>query len=255
MSVPRIAFFYWTGGPLPWLREQALVSFRRHHPDWEVVLGSPERRPVPAGVRLELDTETDPALPPAARSDAWRWGVLAARGGVYADTDVVFVRPLDDLLSGDHDAWITQDFGTEVPAAGYTVGCDSPGGLRHRIPRVRVSIGVLAARAGSQFFARLAAAARGLGPTGDYQGHGTSLVAANWKTATEGLSLGNLPGRAFYGGWSHHQVRALWAQDAAPGLGEHGVHWYGGSPESAPFAGAQGIGDLPPCRVRRAISG
>lgn len=248
--IPRRAFFYWTGPPLPWLREQSLVTFRRHHPDWEVFLGSPEApvRPLPAGVEWLPDDVTTSDLPPATRSDWWRYHVLGKLGGLYADTDVLFLKNLEPLFSGDYDTWLTLDGGTEYPGAPWTYQGPALGKRRSG-----VSIGLLAARPGSQFFLRAADWCSWTRESSDYQSHGTRLLVAHWEELTPGSRLGSIPFRAFYRGSSGYQVRGLWTESGAFQAREYGLHWYGGSPESLPFQGAQSVDDLPDCWVRQAI--
>lgn len=239
--IPRVAHFYWTGGPLPWLREQGLVSFVRHHPGWDVVLASPEDRPVPEGVRLVRDDVTDPRLPPAARSDAWRWHVLAMSGGLYADTDVLFLRSVEPIFSADTEAWLTQDTGTPLVK-------------KHRGPRF--SIGVVASQPGAAFFRRLDELARCEPASEDYQSHGTSLIVRHWASLPR-ERLANLPGRAFYRGAVPESIAALWQPcgDVVFGPHEFGLHWYGGSRRSERAAVARSDDELPDCLVRRALAG
>lgn len=245
--IPKIAHFYWTGGPLPWLREQAIVSFCRLHPDWEVVLASPETRSVPPGCRYVFDRVTDSRLAPAARSDVYRYHALAEYGGLYADTDVIFMRNVEPLFNCDkRDAWITTDSGTALPCMG-----------RYHSGRwkVQLSIGVLAAPKGSQFYKRVFNSARNVAPCEDYQSHGTSLIVKQWDHLSHGLLFGEIPGKAFYRGSSAKQVHPLWHTDEG-GFGEHeyGLHWYGGSVESTPFLAARSVEDLPQGLVRRALT-
>lgn len=257
--IPKQAFFYWSGPELPWIRAQTIETFRRHHPGWRLVLGSPEDRVPPPGVELLRDDVTDPALPVAARSDVWRYHVLHAHGGLYSDLDVAFVRSTEPLWEGDHDAWITTDLGTPVREAGLRMDRGVP--LRNSLGQVRwnvaLSLGVLAARQGSVFYRRALELARAVrGASVDYQSHGTNLLVAHWRALHDGLSLGPVPAEAFYREGSNPTiVRRLWTQDGATfPAGELGVHWFGGSPESEPYLAARSLEDLPACWVRRALT-
>lgn len=246
--IPRVCYFYWGGGPLPWIRAQSLATFARHHPGWRMVLGSPDLEVAPAGVELERDNVTDPRLPWAARADVWRYAALR-RGGLYADTDVLFRRSVEPLLEGEHDAWITQDGGHVIP--GSKASWRSVNGKKI-FTRAGLSIGVLGARDGSAFFGRAYALAASTRPGTDYQSHGTSLLVRHWSTLSAGLRLGPLPFASFYGGSSAHDVRAVWSPGSEPNHKAYALHWYGGSPESAPFLGATCAADLPDCAVRSA---
>ena len=247
--IPKTAFFYWTGGPLPWLRERALTSFQKLHPEWHVVLGSPEDRNVPAGVTLLRYTVTDPLLPPAARSDVWRWHALHKYGGVFSDTDVVFVKPIEVLFQEEKDVWLTLDMGTPVPH--YGVKRRS----RHAPVEamVSVSIGIVGARRGSLFMSRLAELARRTPVSSDYQSHGTTLITKNWKELYKDVEFGPIYSHHFYPYTSSHkEVIKLWQ----PGqLAEEllGVHWYGGSPASTLYGQVQCLADLPESLVKTAL--
>jgi hypothetical protein len=238
---------------MSWLREQSLVTFRRHHPDWEVYIGSPEppARPLPAGVQWLPDDVTRDGLPPAARSDWWRYHVLAKLGGFYADTDVLFTRNVEPLFDGDYDAWLTLDGGTYYPGAKWTYQGPALG----KRPS-GVSIGVLAAhpaRGDARFFLRAADWCEWTHDATDYQSHGTRLLVAHWEELAAGSRLGSIPFRAFYRGSSAPDVRAIW-QPGRIEPREYGVHWYGGSPESRPYEWVRCADDLPESAVRRALS-
>lgn len=225
-----------------------MATFARHHPGWRLVLGSPDLERAPDGVELERDTVTSSALPPAARSDVWRWWALQ-RGGWWSDCDVLYLRSVEPLLVGDHDAWVTTDGGTRFAGARKWW---EPSPFGKRLHWEGLSIGAIGTRDGSEFAIRalkVATAGRGTG----YQAHGTEALAAEWPSLSRGLSLGPLPFRFFYFGSSAPQVRALWLPAAWPHPEAFGLHWYGGSPESRPFLGAKSVDDLPACAVRRCL--
>jgi hypothetical protein len=240
--IPHIAHFYWTGGQLPWLREQALITFKKHHPTWKVTLWSPEDREVPPGVELGRDTITDIYLPPAARSDVFRYYLLHTYGGVYADTDIIFLKNLEPMLDHTCDAMLTMDIGTPIRVHSIT----------------KVSIGVLAAKQGSVFFRRmfdLAFGKPGEVREGDiYQTHGTNLIVKYWESLRDGVSLTNIPARYFYGhGSSKRFVERLWNSHTEDFPEAYGIHYYAGSYESKPFIDARSQEELPDCIIRDAL--
>lgn len=213
-----------------------------------MVLGTTEDVPgLPAWVEVERDYVTDPRLEPAQRSDVWRYHVLRG-GGFYADTDVLFLRSVEPLLTGDHDAWITQDGGTGYKGAGKAVERAPGGGKRFR--QHGLSIGVLAAKRGSEFFCRAYELARHVSPSPDYQSHGTVLLAKHWDELRAGLSLGAIPFAEFYGGSSNADVEALWRPGQLPD--RTGLHWYGGSPAST-GAAATSLEGLAHSVIREAL--
>jgi inositol phosphorylceramide mannosyltransferase catalytic subunit len=70
-------------------------SWRRHHPDWELVTWTDATLPP-----LRNQAQFDAATTPAQRADLARYELLLDRGGVYVDCDMECLRPLDELLDG-----------------------------------------------------------------------------------------------------------------------------------------------------------
>lgn len=133
-SIPNRAMFFWAGGPLPWLRYLSLWSFKRLHPNWEVVLflGDPApfppaqhplpwpekldwMEPVPtqdylpqvAGLGIEIKQWRPPAGYPGAtpshQNDLCRWGALSEFGGWFFDTDILFVERIETITESCTD--------------------------------------------------------------------------------------------------------------------------------------------------------
>jgi mannosyltransferase OCH1-like enzyme len=74
-------------------------SWRRHHPEWEMRLWTDDSLPDDF-VRPEA---YERLRNPAERSDIIRLEVLFRFGGVYVDTDVECLRPIDPLVGEDVD--------------------------------------------------------------------------------------------------------------------------------------------------------
>lgn len=104
--IPRLIHFVyglWDTSPgLPWRCRASLGSWRRHHPDWSMVLWS----------RLDADHLVETAFPelqatyrglarPVQRCDLLRYLLLLRFGGVYADLDLRCDAPLRPLLLGE----------------------------------------------------------------------------------------------------------------------------------------------------------
>ena len=95
--IPRILHRVWLGSrPLPEEQRAFGVSWETHHPRWEHRLWGDDDL-----ASLEIEAAAFDRAPDAsARSDIVRHHVLARHGGVYVDTDVECLRPLDPLLRG-----------------------------------------------------------------------------------------------------------------------------------------------------------
>jgi mannosyltransferase OCH1-like enzyme len=93
--IPRIFHHIWLGpDPLPDDHRPWIETWRRHHPDWEHRLWT------------EDDLPEDPIRPevverlraPVERADILRLEILYRHGGVYLDTDLECLRPIDGVL-------------------------------------------------------------------------------------------------------------------------------------------------------------
>lgn len=97
--IPHIIHYCWFGGtPMPDMAQECIDTWRRLMPDWEY--------------RLWNEENFDPDSTPYTReayaagkyafvSDYVRLWALREHGGVYLDTDVRLLRPLDPLMNLD----------------------------------------------------------------------------------------------------------------------------------------------------------
>lgn len=110
MSIPRVIHYCWFGrGEKSALMKQCMESWKKYCPDWEIIEWNEDN----------YDVNFCPYTAKAYREK--RWGFLpdAARldivyryGGVYLDTDVELLRPLDELL--ENEAWFGYGTNTEI---------------------------------------------------------------------------------------------------------------------------------------------
>lgn len=91
--IPRILHRIWLGdAPLPEAYRAYGEEWSRLHPGWEMRLWTDADAPRPQGVERARNL--------AERADLIRYEILRRHGGVYVDTDVEALRPIDDLLVG-----------------------------------------------------------------------------------------------------------------------------------------------------------
>lgn len=93
--IPRTIHYFWFGGPKTALAKMCIASWRRHCPGWEI--------------REWNESNVDIGSSPFASAAfaARKWGFvpdplrmikICEEGGVYLDTDVELIRPIDDLV-------------------------------------------------------------------------------------------------------------------------------------------------------------
>jgi Glycosyltransferase sugar-binding region containing DXD motif len=96
--IPRILHHIWIGpDPLPEDQGPWIESWKRHHPDWEHRLWTEEDLPEDP-IRPEI---LERLRAPVERADILRLEILFRHGGVYLDTDLECLRPVDDVLEGE----------------------------------------------------------------------------------------------------------------------------------------------------------
>lgn len=112
--IPKVIHYIWFGGkPLPELAQKCIASWRKYLPDYEIKRWD----------ETNFDINIIPYTQEAAQAKKWafvsdyaRFWILYHYGGVYFDTDVEVIRPMDDILekgpymgceSGDIESGIT----------------------------------------------------------------------------------------------------------------------------------------------------
>lgn len=107
--IPKVIHYCWFGrNPLPPLAEKCIDSWRKFLPDYEIKEWNEDNFDVNI---IPYTAEAYAAKKYAFVSDYARFWILYNYGGVYFDTDVEVIKPIDDIL-----------------AAGAFMGCeqDSP---------------------------------------------------------------------------------------------------------------------------------
>lgn len=94
--IPQIIHYCWFGGnPLPELAQKCIDSWKRYCPDYEIIEWNETNFDVNC---CDYVREAYEAKKWAFVSDVARLYALVNHGGIYMDTDVEVLRPLDDLL-------------------------------------------------------------------------------------------------------------------------------------------------------------
>jgi inositol phosphorylceramide mannosyltransferase catalytic subunit len=96
--IPKKFHHIWLGpDPLPKEHGPWIETWKRHHPDWEFTLWTEENLPEDP-IRPEV---VERLRAPVERADILRLEILYRHGGVYLDTDLECLRPIDPELEGE----------------------------------------------------------------------------------------------------------------------------------------------------------
>ena len=100
--IPKILHFTWKSQDLPRQMQAYYDAWRRLHPDWEVRLWTDESmRAFVAETYPDFLATYDAYPKMIQRADSFRYLVLGALGGVYADLDVEPFQSIEGLLGHD----------------------------------------------------------------------------------------------------------------------------------------------------------
>ena len=101
--IPRVFHQIWVGGPLPDAHAEWAEAWQAMHPEWEYVLWDEDLIGL-HGWRFGGLRSRAPRIAPRHQgqfhADLLRLEILDRWGGVYMDTDMEPMRPLDPLLDG-----------------------------------------------------------------------------------------------------------------------------------------------------------
>lgn len=97
MSIPKVIYYCWFGkNELPKLAEKCINSWKKHCPDYEIVCINEENFDVSQN---RYAAEAYEAGKWAFVSDYARLKILYDNGGIYFDTDVELIKPIDKLIA------------------------------------------------------------------------------------------------------------------------------------------------------------
>lgn len=96
MSIPKVIHYCWFGkGNMPPLAEKCLKSWKKYCPEYEIICHNEDNFDITAN---RYAREAYEAKKWAFVSDYARLKVLYDEGGIYLDTDVELIKPLDELI-------------------------------------------------------------------------------------------------------------------------------------------------------------
>ena len=96
MSIPKVIHYCWFGkGEMPALAEKCIKSWKKHCPDYKIICWNEDNFDI---TENRYAKEAYDAGKWAFVSDYVRLKVLYNEGGIYLDTDVELIKPLDNLI-------------------------------------------------------------------------------------------------------------------------------------------------------------
>lgn len=106
--IPKTLHLIWLGSPLPGSAEHYLQGFKTMNPNWHTIIWDEETL---AGLDMINREEYERKnMPTAFRADVARLEILRVYGGLYADCDVEWKRPLDDgFIPNESLAWFCRE--------------------------------------------------------------------------------------------------------------------------------------------------
>ena len=117
--IPKIIHYCWFGrNPLPPLALECIASWKKYLPDYEIKEWNEDNFDVNI---IPYTAEAYKAKKYAFVSDYARFWILYRYGGLYFDTDVEVIKPIDDIVARG------PFMGIEVPATGTTAPAVAPG--------------------------------------------------------------------------------------------------------------------------------
>lgn len=94
--IPKVIHYCWFGrNPKPRLAEKCLASWRKYCPDYKIIEWNEDNFDIGSNLYVKQAYESKKW---AFVTDVVRLQVLYTHGGIYMDTDIELIRPLDQLL-------------------------------------------------------------------------------------------------------------------------------------------------------------
>ncbi len=120
MSIPKIIHYCWFGGaPLPKSAEKCIASWKKYCPDYEIIRWDESSFDVSCNAYCSYMYANKRW---AFLTDYIRLKVVCDHGGIYLDTDVELLKPLDSIL--ERGAWMARQH-DELVATGLGFGAQT----------------------------------------------------------------------------------------------------------------------------------
>ena len=116
--IPKKIHYCWFGGnPLPELAQKCIASWEKYCPDYEIIQWNESNYDITKNTYMHQAYEQKKwgFVPDYARLD-----IIYTHGGIYLDTDVELIKPIEELLMLDAFAGVEQD--SEFVALGLGFG-------------------------------------------------------------------------------------------------------------------------------------
>ncbi len=98
-SIPPIIHFIWLGSPIPSKVNLVIGSWKRCHPEWEIMTWTDREVRNFSWSNPRLQTAFMQAETWAEKADILRLEILYQFGGIYSDTDVICFKSFHDLVT------------------------------------------------------------------------------------------------------------------------------------------------------------
>lgn len=134
--IPKIIHYCWFGrNPLPPLAKKCIASWKKHLPEYEIKEWNEDNFDVNI---IPYTKEAYSAKKYAFVSDFARFWILYQYGGLYFDTDVEIIRPMDEIIERGAFMGLERDYNSGATAQcavapGLGLGCNPGLGLYKQI--------------------------------------------------------------------------------------------------------------------------
>ena len=245
-NIPEESHFFWGGNPMPYLNFLSILSFRKLNPDWKINLyTSPNRdstRPSWQTGEQSIEYTGRDYFSDAAeiadqvhkidfprelnhdvhKADFMRIYLMAMKGGVWSDFDILYLESMNSLSSfiDDRLASIIMPF-TGTADDHFQQENVWPTGVHH------LSLGIILAKPNTAFFSQANQIIPHAFNKNSYQCLGIWLLhkvlpllnSSGWR---------NMPMKCFYP-FYYIELEKLFAENHPLPENTLGIHWYGGA--------------------------